>query len=116
MAPLACLRGAALVENCNMTTRTCFQRIDSPLGPMLLVASDRALKVIDFTDSRGVPPIATEWREDAEQPVLCAARAQIAEYFAGLRAAFELPLAPEGTPFQQAVWTAIATVPAGATI
>jgi methylated-DNA-[protein]-cysteine S-methyltransferase len=41
---------------------------------------------------------------------------QLAEYFAGQRTRFTLPLAPAGTPFQRAVWSGIATVPAGATI
>ncbi len=63
-----------------------------------------------------MPKIAADWCADAGRPVLRAAAAQLAEYFAGERAVFDLPLAPEGTPFQQAVWTAIAEVPAGATI
>jgi len=48
-----------------MTTGICFQHIDSPLGTILLVATERALKVIDFTDARGVPAIAADWRENA---------------------------------------------------
>jgi methylated-DNA-[protein]-cysteine S-methyltransferase len=99
-----------------MKTPTCFQRIDSPLGPMLAVASGDALKVIDFEDARGVPTIAPHWIADARQPLLRACARQLAEYFAGERAGFDLPLAPDGTPFQQAIWTAIRTVPAGATI
>lgn len=102
-----------------MKTTTYFRRIDTPLGPMLLVAADNALKVIDFEDARGAPKIAADWREDSGHPPLSLLRvvaAQLAEYFAGERAVFDLPLAPEGTPFQQAVWTAIAEVPAGATI
>lgn len=99
-----------------MNTTTYFSRIDGPLGPMLLVAADNALTVIDFEDARGVPKIAADWRADAGRPLLRAAAAQLAEYFAGERPAFDLPLGPEGTPFQQAVWTAICEVPAGATI
>jgi methylated-DNA-[protein]-cysteine S-methyltransferase len=45
-------------------------------------------------------------------------RAQLAEYFAGTRRDFELPLEPGGcraTPFQRDVWKAIATSPCGVT-
>lgn len=40
---------------------------------------------------------------------------QLAEYFAGERRAFDLPLAPEGTGFQQLVWRALTTIPFGET-
>ena len=99
-----------------MKTTTYFQRIAGPLGPMLLAADDVALKVVDFDDARSVPRIAPDWRADASHPLLRAAERQLAEYFAGERAVFDLPQAPEGTPFQQTVWAAIRTVPAGATI
>ena len=42
--------------------------------------------------------------------------AQLREYFAGTRTVFDLPLAPEGTPFQRDVWMAIGAVPFGETI
>ena len=41
---------------------------------------------------------------------------QLTEYFAGTRTRFELPLAPEGTPFQQRVWKALLDIPYGETI
>ncbi|MBQ5703191.1 MAG: methylated-DNA--[Peptococcaceae bacterium] len=40
---------------------------------------------------------------------------QLEEYFAGLRAAFSLPLAPEGTDFQKAVWRELENIPYGET-
>ncbi|WP_136248320.1 methylated-DNA--[protein]-cysteine S-methyltransferase [Halomonas borealis] len=43
------------------------------------------------------------------------ARAQLAEYFAGARQAFDLPLEPAGTDFQRRVWQALATIPFGET-
>jgi methylated-DNA-[protein]-cysteine S-methyltransferase len=42
-------------------------------------------------------------------------RRQLAEYFAGQRTAFELPLAPAGTPFQRGVWDALVAIPYGET-
>jgi methylated-DNA-[protein]-cysteine S-methyltransferase len=43
-------------------------------------------------------------------------RRQLAEYFSGERRAFDLRLAPRGTPWQRAVWAALLTVPYGETI
>lgn len=43
-------------------------------------------------------------------------RRQLDEYFAGERRAFDLPLAPVGTPWQRAVWAALLEVPYGETI
>lgn len=44
-----------------------------------------------------------------------AALAQLADYFAGARRPFALPLAPRGTPFQRLVWDAVAAIPHGET-
>jgi len=41
---------------------------------------------------------------------------QVREYFDGERRAFDLPLAPEGTPFQRAVWDELLRIPYGTTI
>ena len=57
------------------------------------------------------------WTPSPVGPLLLAAtRLQLEEYFAGTRQAFELPLAPRGTPFQCAVWWALAKIPYGDTI
>ena len=50
-----------------------------------------------------------------DTPLLLEARRQLEEYFAGLRAAFSLPLAPEGTDFQKAVWQELENIPYGET-
>lgn len=51
----------------------------------------------------------------AATPLLERAARQLAEYFAGERAAFDLPLAPAGTPFQRRVWQALTAIPYGET-
>lgn len=53
--------------------------------------------------------------EERETPLLAEAMRQLAEYFAGERREFELPLAPEGTPFMRRVWEELVKVPYGAT-
>jgi methylated-DNA-[protein]-cysteine S-methyltransferase len=86
-----------------------FSRIETPLGAMLAVVNeDGALVRLEFVD-RGVP---TE--EAAEDPKRCRrVAAQLSDYFAGKRRRFDLPLAPEGTSFQRAVWQALTEIPFG---
>lgn len=76
---------------------------NSPLGRLTLCASDAGLTSIEF--SRGL--LGTR----REHPLLERCKAQLAEYFAGTRTTFDLPLAPAGTPFQQLVWGALGDIP-----
>jgi methylated-DNA-[protein]-cysteine S-methyltransferase len=87
----------------------------SPLGDVLLVADNHALCGIYFHDQKYFPRVDAAWTEEARLPVLRVARRQIDEYFAGSRACFDVPLGPIGTPFQRAIWKAIAEVPCGET-
>jgi methylated-DNA-[protein]-cysteine S-methyltransferase len=95
--------------------------IDSPLGPVTLVAADGALtglyldgrvpgKVLAALDAAAGSP------EAADAAVLEEAARQLAEYFDGRRRAFDLPLALEGTPFQRRVWEALLGVGYGETV
>ncbi len=88
----------------------------SPLGTMILAASDDGLAGAWFDGQRHLPECAG-WREAPHHPVLLAAMAQLDDYFAGRRAAFDLPLdVAGGTPFQQSVWQALRTIARGQTI
>ncbi len=93
---------------------TTFTRFASPLGELVLTASDTALTGVYFPTSH---PEA--WREDdGHRPaseLLARARRQLTEYFARARTAFELPLDPRGTTFQRQVWDLLRTIPYGAT-
>ncbi|MDN6180953.1 MAG: methylated-DNA--[protein]-cysteine S-methyltransferase [Halomonas subglaciescola] len=80
---------------------------DSPLGRLTLCASDDGLTSIEF--SRGL--LGTR----RKHPLLERCKTQLAEYFAGARSVFDLPLAPAGTPFQQSVWGALGDIPYGET-
>lgn len=95
---------------------TRFARIDTPLGPMMAVAEDAVLVALDFEDAKYARAVAPGWTEDAAWPPLRECAAQLAEYFAGERGRFDLPLAPRGTPFQRRVWREIAAIPYGATL
>ena len=80
---------------------------DSPLGALMLAGTDETLAVLRWN---GATP-DEGWRHDAD--ALPAARRQLDAYFAHARTAFDLPLAPHGTPFQRRVWHALQAVPAG---
>lgn len=95
--------------------QTRYRRIDGPLGGMVLAARRGALIGAWFEDQRHFPGIAPAWREAPHDTVLEAAAGQLADWFAGRRRAFALPLAPEGTAFQLSVWDHIARIPFGAT-
>lgn len=88
----------------------------SPHGRMLLVADDEALTGVYFTGQKYQPRIEQDWVRDARHAPLRQVKQELAEYFAGKRRRFTVKLAPRGTPFQRAVWKAIAGVGFGRTI
>jgi len=93
-----------------------YARFDSPLGPVVAVADDTGLTHLDFVGAKYERKIGRDWVEDPSAPALRACATQLAEYFAGKRTTFDLPLAPVGSEFQQRVWREIARVPYGRTI
>ena len=95
---------------------TRYARFESPLGPVVAIAEDEGITHIDFVDGKYARRIESAWEEDPEAPELRACGRQLAEYFAGERTAFDLPLAPRGSDFQRRVWDEIARVPYGETI
>jgi methylated-DNA-[protein]-cysteine S-methyltransferase len=98
-------------------TPVAFREIASPVGTLLLAASADGLCVLEFENSRHPIQRTAGWQPagDAPHPVLDATQTQLAEYFARQRQVFDLPLAPEGTPFQQSVWRALCRIPYGQT-
>ena len=92
-----------------------YQYIDSPVGPLLLAASDAGLRAIEFAENRHPVKRSTDWQE-GDHPLLAQAHRQLDEYFAGTRNAFDLPLSPQGTDFQRKVWNTLASIPYGQTI
>ncbi|HEY5803181.1 MAG TPA: methylated-DNA--[protein]-cysteine S-methyltransferase [Lysobacter sp.] len=89
--------------------------IASPVGALLLAASDDGLHLIEFQRPRHPMRRGIDWHEGDNDLLRTAAR-QLDEYFAGKRLHFELPLAPRGTPFQREVWQTLADIPYGETI
>jgi methylated-DNA-[protein]-cysteine S-methyltransferase len=84
---------------------------ETPIGPLTLHAGPRGLVAIAFP-GRGRPV-----DETARDPAaLAGAGAQLDEYFAGERTAFDLALDLRGTPFQRRVWEALLEIPYGTTV
>ena len=97
-----------------------YQRFDAPLGPMVAIASEKGLCLLEFGDRRMLEsefadlqkrlsavllPGKNEFTEEAVR--------QIQEYFAGTRKTFSVPLHAPGTEFQQRVWAALREIPFG---
>lgn len=93
---------------------TSYTTIESPIGPLLLVADDRGLRSIEFVNGRRPVQADPEWNDNPEP--LGETIHQLRAYFAGKLEAFDLPLAPAGTPFQLTVWKRLCEIPYGETI
>lgn len=92
----------------------CFDVVDSPIGPLLLTGRGGALTGLHMLDGPGAPPVpGTGWLRQPDE--FGAVIAQLAAYFGGDLVAFDLMLAPSGTPFQLAVWAELTRIPYGAT-
>lgn len=94
----------------------CYDTYESPQGRIYLAASDQGLAGIYFERQKHFPATRGDWQRDARHPVLRRAKKELREYFAGRRRRFTVPLRPVGTPFQRAVWRAIARVRFGETL
>jgi methylated-DNA-[protein]-cysteine S-methyltransferase len=89
--------------------------LDAPVGRLLVARDTAGVRMIRFPGpAKAGPYVRHGWeRHDrAFEDVTT----QLTEYFEGRRRAFELPLAPEGTPFQRRVWNALLEIPYGETI
>jgi methylated-DNA-[protein]-cysteine S-methyltransferase len=82
--------------------------VETPIGPLGLVASDSALQAVLF-DGGAVG-------REGGSPVLEEAVRQLEAYFAGALVAFDLPVELHGTEFQRNCWLALASIPYGGTV
>jgi methylated-DNA-[protein]-cysteine S-methyltransferase len=87
--------------------------IETPIGPLRLGAEGDALVDVHLPGRRRAAGAGS--RTDPAHPVLARAHEQLAEYFAGERTRFDLPLRARGTAFQERVWAALAEIPFGET-
>lgn len=87
----------------------------SPVGPLLLAASELGLAGVYFEEHKHFGG-SGGWQRDDGHALLQQTRWQLEAYFAGQRREFDLPLdLSRGSAFQQAVWQALRTLPFGST-
>ena len=90
----------------------CFTEYPSPLGTLLLAATDHGLCGVYFEQHKYFDGPAS-WQHSTDHPHLVDAMRQLDEYFAGKRQDFALSLALAGTPFQYRVWQELLALPFG---
>ncbi|GAA1690339.1 methylated-DNA--[protein]-cysteine S-methyltransferase [Fodinicola feengrottensis] len=88
--------------------------VDSPVGPLTLVAEDGTLAGLYMEKQRHLPSQETFGVPDPDS--FTEVIQQLKEYFAGDRTDFDLPIAFAGTDFQHTVWTALRDIPYGETV
>ena len=86
-----------------------FCLFDTPVGQMALAGEGDSISRL-YLPGLPLPRLASR-----ETPLLARGREELLEYLAGARRDFDLPLAPQGTPFQQRVWAALREIPYGQT-
>ncbi len=94
-----------------------YHDFETPIGALRLVGDEQRVERVDLPNAAARRPDPA-WREarGALPMALQAARRQLAEYFAGARRNFDLPLAPDGTRFQRRVWEELRRIPFAETI
>ena len=96
--------------------------IETPLGPMLAAVNERALVLLEFADRRGLERSYADMKKrfgapaiPGENEITKKLRDELAEYFAGTRKKFSVPLELRGTDFQERVWRELMRIPFGET-
>src|SRR3984885_4579519 len=101
-----------------MQTPVFYTWMESPTGKLLLAAEEAALRHIIFEDGRDPAQTRPEWRlaSSGDAPLLGETIRQLRAWFAGELREFDLPLAPQGSAFNERVWRELCTIPYGETI
>jgi len=96
--------------------------LETPLGPMVAGATGQAICLLEFSDRRMLEAqlrtLESRYRLPlfpGDSPLIERLRGELAEYFAGKRRSFDLPLDARGTEFQKQVWEALLRIPYGRT-
>ena len=89
--------------------------MQSPVGELKLVASDQGVVAILWEDDKPGRVRLNDLVRKDEHPILLETKKQLAEFLAGKREAFSLPLDMRGTRFQKDVWEALLAIPFGKT-
>lgn len=97
--------------------------IDTPLGPMISLADDARLHMLEFTNRKQLNARLVRYRErlnaafvPGETAVSRALRHELDLFFAGRQLAFSIAVTEGGTAFQERVWTQLRRIPPGTTL
>ena len=88
----------------------------SPLGPILLAADETGLTGLWFEGQKYFPSFLGVDYQEKETPILTETVRWLDVYFSGKDPGFLPPLHPQGSPFRQAVWNILLTIPRGQTM
>lgn len=99
------------------------KKIITPIGVMIAMATDEAICLLDFFDSKTLlidqTIVMQHFKvtddEEKDTPLLLELAHQLNEYFAKERKEFTLPIELIGTSFQQKVWKMLQIIPYGET-
>ncbi len=92
---------------------TKYTLIDSPLGPLTVLRDEVGITGLYLPTGKHVVRVDPSWERDDD--AFGDVRQQLAEYFAGTRMEFDLPLHASGTPFQKLVWNQLVEIGYGQT-
>ncbi|TXR49232.1 methylated-DNA--[protein]-cysteine S-methyltransferase [Phyllobacterium endophyticum] len=96
--------------------------VETPIGPMIAMAGDEGLSLLEFHDRPALPLEVEELEkrygyliENGDNVVLDQVTREVSAYFAGTLTTFETPLATPGMPFQLQIWESLRAIPYGET-
>ncbi|MDP4096339.1 trifunctional transcriptional activator/DNA repair protein Ada/methylated-DNA--[protein]-cysteine S-methyltransferase [Paenibacillus sp. P96] len=96
--------------------------LDTRLGPMMAVADDEALHLLEFIDRRGLEREVERLRQRTKSAIIPGVtdpirsiEQELAAYFEGKLTSFQTPLELHGSPFQKSVWEQLVNIPSGET-
>ncbi|MEM1379947.1 MAG: trifunctional transcriptional activator/DNA repair protein Ada/methylated-DNA--[protein]-cysteine S-methyltransferase [Pseudomonadota bacterium] len=97
--------------------------ISTPLGPMIAVADDEAVWLVEFADRKELPREIAAVEKQAgsaigfgESAVIAQLKAELDAFFGGARSTFRVPIHPYGTDFMQMVHAGLRRIPPGTTL
>jgi AraC family transcriptional regulator of adaptative response/methylated-DNA-[protein]-cysteine methyltransferase len=98
------------------------QHIDTPIGPMIAIADDSALYLLEFLERRALPREMEQLQRKTKMPIvagttliLSSIEKELKEYFSGALQEFRTPHLYFGSVFQKQVWEALRKIPFGQT-
>jgi methylated-DNA-[protein]-cysteine S-methyltransferase len=109
------MSGQRSVSLSHFSPHTSHLLLPSPFGPLLVAYDAEGVRAVEFRGDGAVQAAAAPAAPGDDDALGRQIEREVAEYFQGVRRAFTLPLAPQGTPFQRRVWDALCRIPAGQT-